>query len=198
MSYREITINGQQIKLIPLGDCACGCGGKPTVPTKNNKINKRIKGQPLRYIHGHNSGPGELNPSWKGGRHNLKTGYVLVQNAKHPRANKDGYVLEHILIAEKALGKFLPEKTVVHHHSPTQLVVCQDTAYHNFIHQRKRAYESCGHAHWRKCKYCKQYDYPENLIIFKSAKYKTVNIFHRKCDSKYQRQRKLKKLLNNI
>lgn len=73
------------------------------------------------------------------------TGYV----------NRDGYrefcidgrkVTEHVLRAEKALGKRLPPKAVVHHmngnkldnFTPFNLVVCPDQAYHLLLHKRAR------------------------------------------------------------
>lgn len=53
---------------------------------------------------------------------------------------------EHILIAEKALGHYLPEGAVVHHvtedrtdnHGPFKLVICPDQAYHLLIHRLMR------------------------------------------------------------
>ena len=39
---------------------------------------------------------GENNFNWKGGRHILKTGYVLIYVPDHPRANNGRYVFEHI------------------------------------------------------------------------------------------------------
>ncbi len=53
--------------------------------------------------------------------------------------------LEHIAIAEKALGKPLPIGAIVHHHDEvkthnvnTNLVICQDRGYHSHIHKRMR------------------------------------------------------------
>jgi hypothetical protein len=40
---------------IPVGYCRCGCGQKTELAIKTQKRNGHIKGQPLRYIHGHNS-----------------------------------------------------------------------------------------------------------------------------------------------
>ena len=42
-------------------------------------------------------------------------GYVYILKPAHPRARKDGYVSEHILIWEEANGKPLPVDWIVHH-----------------------------------------------------------------------------------
>ena len=38
---------------IPYGYCQCGCGQKTNIAKKTNTAEKRIKGQPVRYIVGH-------------------------------------------------------------------------------------------------------------------------------------------------
>ena len=48
------------------------------------------------------------------GRHVNKDGYVFVRNVNHPRAHR-GYVLEHIVVAEKMLKRRLREGETVHH-----------------------------------------------------------------------------------
>ena len=99
----------------------------------------------------------------------LNNGYKMVYKPDHPKGVANGNVHEHILIAEKALGKPLPKGAIVHHYGKktdnTKLVICQDQVYHMLLHGRMRALRACGHASWRKCYICKQYDDPKNLYI---------------------------------
>lgn len=54
-------------------------------------------------------------------------GYPVTYMPDHPRATPV-YVLDHILVAEKALGKPLPERAEVHHANGSRdsgpLVIC--------------------------------------------------------------------------
>lgn len=67
---------------------------------------------------------------------NTVSGYVMV---KH-----DGKLTyEHRVLAEKALGKPLPEGAIVHHtgapddnYGYMKLVICPDQAYHTLLHKR--------------------------------------------------------------
>ncbi len=115
-------------------------------------------------------------------------GYVFITKHDHPRANKDGYVFEHIVVVEKAIGKFIPEKAVIHHidgnpsnNSIGNIVLCENQAYHLFLHLRIRAIRACGNPSWRICKHCKEYDAPENIIVYKGRAG-----HHKKCDNEYQ------------
>lgn len=42
-------------------------------------------------------------------------GYVAIYNPSHPNSNNDGYVMEHVLVVEESLGRFLAPDEVVHH-----------------------------------------------------------------------------------
>lgn len=64
---------------------------------------------------------GEKNPKWNGGKRILN-GYVKVRKPDHPRADRTGYVFEHIVVGEEKIGRPLvwkgighPESEVVHH-----------------------------------------------------------------------------------
>lgn len=57
---------------------------------------------------------GEKSSSWKGGR-TYTRGYVKISRAGHPFADCNGYVMEHRLVVERALGRYLKPNELVHH-----------------------------------------------------------------------------------
>ena len=110
--------------------CACGCG---------KELEKYDKyGRERKYISGHNSignqhrtgkkwsaehrskvmenikyGPD--HQGWKGGKYIDSFGYVHIRKPNHLKAGENGYVLEHILIAEEKIGRTLRDDEVVYH-----------------------------------------------------------------------------------
>lgn len=58
---------------------------------------------------------GDGNPKWRGGRTVAASGYVYVYAPDHPNATHHGYVMEHRLVMESHLGRFLDKAEQVHH-----------------------------------------------------------------------------------
>lgn len=63
----------------------------------------------------------ELAPRWNGGRKTRKDGYILIvapDDHPHPADHKKSglkYILEHRLVMEKHIGRYLSPDEVVHH-----------------------------------------------------------------------------------
>jgi HNH endonuclease len=117
----------------------------------------------------------------------IRKGYAQVLAHGHPRADRHGYVPEHLVIAERALGRFIELPILVHHHNGIRadnrgpnLVICPDEAYHQLLHMRQRALTACGHPHWRKCVYCGSYDAPDQMQVHAQGR-KTQQYHHREC-----------------
>ena len=88
-------------------------------PVCGNPIRKYQRvtcSKPCSLVWRAKSGQGANNPDWKGGRYiEPDKGYVIVRRPDHPRARKNGYVLEHILVMEETLGRPLAPAERVHH-----------------------------------------------------------------------------------
>lgn len=159
--------------------CECGCGQYVTVNTKfrrghhNRTLDYRMKMSKERY---------------KGGRTPIG-GYIALRKPLHKKRT-----YEHVAIAERLLGYPLPPKAEVHHFNEDRtdnrscnLVICPSHAYHCLLHQRTRAYDACGHADWRKCWICQEWDAPENIKICNNG-----STQHRACRKNYDFNRRSK------
>ena len=58
---------------------------------------------------------GEKHSTWKGGRTQTVDGYVSIWKPNHPNATVAGRIMEHRLVMEKNLGRYLEKNEVVHH-----------------------------------------------------------------------------------
>lgn len=130
--------------------------------------------------------------NFKGGRFVGTNGYVYVEAPKHPRASSGyRYVREHILIVEKAIGKYLRHSAPVHHideirtnNANDNLVACDSQAYHHLLHQRTRALDACGDANAHRCPECHGYE-NQNDLVYRERKGRINGVWrHRKCETK--------------
>ena len=172
------------------GLCECGCGGFAPIARQTETARGAVKGHPIRFINGHNNR--------RGGRYTTDAGYVKVKFYGHPRADKEDYVCEHILVAEAAIGRQLQKPIEVHHvnerkadNRNSNLVVCEDNAYHCLLHRRMRAYQATGSVLGVKCSYCKQWDLPINPDVYVSDRVQSRHHYHRSCMREFFRERTL-------
>lgn len=83
-------------------ECACGAQ-----KTKRSDVCKECRWANPEF--------GADHGAWKGGRVQLKDGYIRAYAPEHPRAVNGRYVLEHILVMEEKLGRYLHPDERVHH-----------------------------------------------------------------------------------
>lgn len=88
---------------------------------------------------------GDRNPNWKGGRVVHKKGYIMVRLLGHHRANPNGYVMEHIIVAEEKIGRRLEKGEQVHHidhnkanNHPDNLAVMTASEHYYIHHGHKK------------------------------------------------------------
>lgn len=141
-----------------MGVCECGCGATTS------------KGRKFRQGHYMKTAAGISNmteakltnePS------NHGDGYLTVYAGP-----KQGRKLLHREIMEGIIGRPLLDTEIVHHNDenrgnndPLNLVLCQSSAEHQALHLKARALRESGHADWRKCSFCKQWDDTANLYV---------------------------------
>lgn len=168
--------------------CECGCGQPAPIAKQTNAKLGHVKGEPVRFINHHAQRSvlrGARHVQWKGGRSLSASGYQRVKAYDHPRADHGHQVLEHVVIAERALGHALPPKAQIHHvneiridNRNANLVICEDARYHRLLHMRAEAYRATGNPSSRKCYFCGEWD-----ADFIPAQPKR-GAYHRACSAK--------------
>lgn len=176
--------------------CECGCGQPTTLFKRSNSRIGQVRGQPTRYIFRHMPRAlvaryGSNHPLWKGGRLVTDDGYIRIKLNGHPRSDRNGYISEHIVVAERAFGQSLPSQAVIHHvneirtdNRGSNLVICENEIYHKLLHQRLRTLKAGFPVHWLTCPICHQYDAPANLVIGRTWRY------HQACKRSYDYKRR--------
>lgn len=106
------------------------------------------------------------------------TRHVQASAPHHPHASSSGCVYQHVLIAERALGRLLPLGAHVHHvdgnprnNANENLVICQDAAYHKLLHYRSKIVRAGGNPNTDKvCCDCRQARPLEIFNVMRSNK----------------------------
>jgi hypothetical protein len=164
------------------GLCGCGCNQITAIALKTNSRRGDVAGYPKKFVKGH--------------RHRL------VKTKSYRAISLAGrWARLHVRRAERALGKPLPPKAVVHHadgskgdHAP--LVICQDQAFHALLHVRMRVRAAggdpdtdalCGHCRTVKPRTAFSGD-ATNLL-------QGIYRWCRDCNNATQRQRRINRII---
>lgn len=126
--------------------CECGCGQETQLAPQTDTAKGWVKGQPKRFLRGHQ---GRIQ--WS--RASVK-GYRMAPGRTRQTL--------HVRRAELALGRPLPTGAEVHHADGSKsddapLVICQDRAYHMFLHRLLRVKRAGGDPHTQRvCSACRR------------------------------------------
>ena len=121
--------------------------GHPVAEETRRKISEQHKAAGIRppeefaFRTGISRPKRESSPNWKGGI-SYVSGYRCVYMPDHPRSHPNGYVYEHILIAESSLARPLDDQEVVHHrdgdklnNSPENIEILSSQSEHIQLHR---------------------------------------------------------------
>lgn len=96
-------------------------------------------------------------PTTYGGHNKIhQRGYIMIYKPEHPNATKEGYIFEHILVYENAVGEYVDRnKYVVHHINENK----QDNRIENLQKMTKQEHMSyhMTKRHAERREQCKKY-----------------------------------------
>jgi len=128
---------------------------------KRDRLGRFIKGHHYNVVtqFKKNEHLGKDHPNWKGGRSKTPSGYILVNAIGHPRAYGNN-VYEHILVAEKKLGRCITKEERVHHingikddNRPENLIVLTNEKEHVKIHYKEHQRKRGDNGRWLKLQF---------------------------------------------
>lgn len=165
-----------------LGKCQCGhCNEDIEIIDRDRKILKK-------YYKTHRP-RGSDSPFWKGGRWVNEFGYVFVWAPEHPKADKRGYVFEHVKVITEYYNCCLLPWTQIHHIDKNT----QNNEISNLLLTRNGLHRSTYHLKDmsdRVCLLCGAVKtYIDKLGIPRWSIYKNGFICN-KCDCKERRRKK--------
>ena len=106
------------------------------------------KAREMEFLNRSEARKGTLASNWKGGIRKTSGGYRQLLVPDHPRADKCGYVMEHIIVWERETGMILPPGLCIHHLNGDKtdnrienLCVMQHRAHTVFHHTGKKRSE---------------------------------------------------------
>jgi len=81
---------------------------KHQIPARTFREGKQLSLSKTRHL-------GADSTHWKGGRIKVGLGYMAIYKPDHPYCNQDGYVMEHRLVMEEKIGRYLNKEELIHH-----------------------------------------------------------------------------------